>query len=367
MYLLAVFALSAVLFALSLRAKRPEGAAGKTLLSALPEDSFMVATVDMKALRASPLAGPLTSLGLGRLGAGAAIQGASATCGFDPAAKIDELAIALPEAEDTGDFGLAMQGAVGRDELVECAKKVISARGGRPTVAPQGAFTFVDDTTVGAKLALHEGGPFLLARGPWLTKMVATVEKTNPSIEGSPQHLELRRALGPAALVITALLPSKLRDRLKHDMNAELTGANGNQAMAGVLAVKGAGVALVPGVAGGTTELTVELRCETADACTEVKKLVERKRDGWSKDLSFRLLGMGPLIDALAIETHEATLHATTHLPADDARRLLEQVIEMTTPHRRESSAPPLPGAPRPPDEVVPARSPARKEPSPSR
>ena len=304
----------------------------------------MAATVDLRALRASPLAGPLTSLGLGRLAAGAAIQGASATCGFDPAAKIDELAIALPEAEDTGEFGLAMQGAVGRDELVECAKKAISARGGHPTVAPQGAFTFVDDTSMGAKLALHDGGPFLLARGPWLTKMVATVEKKSPSIEENAQHLELRRALGPAAVVVTALLPSKLRDRLKRDMNAELTGANGNQAMAGVLAVKAAGLALVPGVAGGTTELTAELRCETADACTEVKNLVERKRDGWSKDLSFRLLGMGPLIDALAVETHDATLHATTHLPADDARRLLERVIEMTTPHRpaqKEPSPPP--------------------------
>ena len=366
MYLLSVFALSGVLFALSLRGKRPGEAANKTLLSALPEDSFLVATVDMKALRASPLAAPLTSLGVGRLAAGAAISGASAACGFDPAAKIDELAIALPEAEDTGDFGLVMQGAVGRDELVACAQKVILARGGHPTVAPQGAFTFVDDTSVGAKLALHEGGPFLLARGPWLTKMVATVEKKNPSIEESAAHLELRRALGPAAVVLTALLPSKLRDRLRREMNAELTGANGNAAMAGVLAVKAAGVALVPGVVGGTTELTAELRCETGDACTEVKKLVERKRDGWSKDLSFRLLGIGPLIDALAIETHEATLRATTRLPADDARRLIERAIEMTAPRRRPS-APPAPSAPRTPDELVPSRPPVQKEHSPPR
>lgn len=366
MYLLSVFALSGVLFAQSLRGKRPGEAAAKTLLSALPEDSFMAATVDMKALRASPLAAPLTSLGLDRLAAGAAIQGASATCGFDPAAKIDELAIALPEAEDTGDFGLAMQGAVGRDDLVECARKVILARGGHPTVAPQGAFTFVDDTSVAAKLALHEGGPFLLARGPWLTKMVATVEKKSPSIEANALHLELRRALGPAAVVVTALLPAKLRDRLRREMNAELTGAAGNAAMAGVLAVKAAGVALVPGVAGGTTELTAELRCETADACTEVKKLVERKRDGWSKDLTFRLLGIGPLIDALAIETHEATLRATTHLPADDARRLIERAIEMTAPHRR-ASAPPVPASPRTPDEVVPARPSGQKEPAQAR
>lgn len=361
MYLLAVFALSGLLVALSLRGKQPRQGPEKTLLSALPEDSFMAATVDMKALRASPLAVPLTALGFDRLAGGAAIQGASATCGFDPAAKIDELAIVLPEAEDTGDFGLAMQGAVGRDELVECAKKVILARGGRPTVAPQGAFTFVDDTSVGAKLALHEGGPFLLARGPWLTKMVDTVEKKNPSIQENALHLELRRALGPAAVVVTALLPSKLRDRLKREMNAEMTGTNGNAAMAGILAVKAAGVALVPGTAGGTTELTAELRCESADACAEVKKLVERKREGWSKDLSFRLLGVGPLIDALAIDTHEATLHATTHLPADDARRLVEHLIDMTTTRRR-ALAPPAPPAARRPDELVPARPPAQKE-----
>ncbi|MEO6419302.1 MAG: hypothetical protein ABIP39_07860, partial [Polyangiaceae bacterium] len=143
MYLLAVFALSGVLFALSLRGPRSVVGEKKTLLSALPEDSFLAATIDMKALRASPLSAPLTSLGLDRFAGGAGLQGASATCGFDPAAKIDELAIALPEAEDTGDFGLAMQGAASRDELVVCAKKVILARGGHPTVAPQENFTFV--------------------------------------------------------------------------------------------------------------------------------------------------------------------------------------------------------------------------------
>lgn len=361
MYLLSVFALSGVLFALSLRGQHPGGSDKNSLLAALPEDSFLAATVDMKTLRASPLAAPLTSLGLDRLAGGASLQGASATCGFDPAAKIDQLAIALPEAEDTGDFGLAMQGAASRDQLVECAKKVILARGGRPTVAPQGGFTFVDDTSVGAKLALHEGGPFLLARGPWLTKMVDTVEKKSPSIEQSALHSEVRRALGPAAVVITALLPAKLRDRLKREMNAETIGANGNAAMAGILAVKAAGIALVPGVAGGTTELTAELRCETPDACTEVKKLIERKREGWSKDMTFRLLGIGPLIDALAIETHDSALRATTRLPADEARRLLEHVIEMTT-HRR-GPAPAPPAASRAPDEVVPARPPEQKEP----
>ncbi len=362
MYLLSVFALSGVLFALSLRGQRPGGSEKKTLLAALPEDSFLAATVDMKAFRASPLAAPLTSLGLDRLAGGASLQGASATCGFDPAAKIDQLAVALPEAEDTGDFGLAMQGSAARDELVECARKVILARGGHPTVAPQGAFTFVDDTSVGAKLALHEGGPFLLARGPWLTKMVDTVERKSPSIEESTLHAEIRHALGSAAVVVTAVLPNKLRDRLKREMNAETTGANGNAAMAGILAVKAAGVALVPGVAGGTTELTAELRCETPEACIEVKKVIERKREGWSKDLTIRLLGVGPLIDALAIETHDSSLRATTRLPADEARRLIEHVIEMTT--RRRASAPLAPAASRAPDEVVPARPPAQKEPS---
>ncbi|MEO6420963.1 MAG: hypothetical protein ABIP39_16240, partial [Polyangiaceae bacterium] len=213
-----------------------------------------------------------------------------------------------------------------------------------------------------AKLALHEGGPFLLARGPWLTKMVDTVEKKSPSIEKNALHSEVRRALGPAAVVITALLPANLRDRLKREMNAEMTGPSGNAAMAGILAVKAAGIALVPGVAGGTTELSAELRCETPDACLEVKKLIERKREGWSKDMTFRLFGVGPLVDALAIETHDTSLHATTRLPADEARRLLEKVIEMTT-HRRASATPPPAASHTPdraPDEVVPAR----KEPS---
>ena len=43
------------------------------------------------------------------------------------------------------------------------------------------------------------------------------------------------------------------------------------------------------------------LRCEGPAACDEVGKLIARKRDMWSRDFTARLVGLGPLLDTLAV------------------------------------------------------------------
>ncbi len=89
-------------------------------------------------------------------------------------------------------------------------------------------------------------------------------------------------------------------------------------AFAGVLGVGQAGAAITPepaaarpveapGSKTSKTEVDVELRCETARACDEVKTLIERKRLALSGDFGARLIGLGPLIDALTIEVHGAS------------------------------------------------------------
>ena len=64
----------------------------------------------------------------------------------------------------------------------------------------------------GAALAVRDGGPYLVGRGPWLAHMVDVVDGKAPSVASSAGHEALRANLaredgGADAIVVTAILP----------------------------------------------------------------------------------------------------------------------------------------------------------------
>lgn len=323
-------------------------------LDAVPAETFLVATLDVAKLRASPLAAPLTPL-VRRLGA---MAEAPRACGFDPLDRLTSIAVAVPEAEDSGDFGVAMQGDVARDDLAACAQKVVAARGGSAEIVADGAWAFVEDRAAtaslarrleGGRLALHDGGPFLLGRGAWLDAMRQAVEGKHARVATNARHEELRAALGAdgdgngAALAVTALLPASVRDRIRNEMGDEKSGKGVKQpsaAMDGVLGVSAAGVSLA--FDGATTDLRAELRCDTETACREVEELVETKRAAAQKDLGLRLVGIGAVLDALVVERHGAALSARARVPTDDARRVVEALLSARD-DERAASGPAMP------------------------
>ena len=345
-----------VFFGLKKPATRESGARG-----AVPATSFLAISVDVQGLRGSPLLGAI--FGKNRA---FGVDTLTDACGFDPLTRIEELDVAVPEGGEAGDFGVAASGAMTDEELAQCAEKVLASRGSVAVVEKRGGFTRVSDEH-GARLAFHTGGPFLVGRGEWLEAMIDTAERRRASIAENAVHARLRRSLesdGKKSLVVgTAILPQALRDRLKKEMGADATGAEGAEAMAGVLGVSAAGLAVrVLGVASeAILEAELELTCETPDACAEVAKLIERKRVGWSKDLAVRLLGLGPPIDALKVETRGATLTASTHARVDDVSAALNRVLTPRGTGREPRAIPPqnLPKSP-PPDEVL--RPPGRHE-----
>jgi hypothetical protein len=315
---------------------RPRGSAG--LLDSVPRDAWLVATIDVAALRASPLAGPI--LGAGEKTPIPGLGPLLARCGFDPVARLREVVVTSPENGERGDFGVAFSGDFTKDELSRCAENVIRARGGSPAASTRGGFTLVEDTAdaLHGRLAYREGGPFLVGRGPWLDAMIDATERKADRLRAD--HTELRAALtgksgAPPAIVVTALLPAAMRDKLKAELGPEL-GGEGDKAYAGVLAVSAAGVAVSlggPGAnaangAASTTELTAELRCEAASSCEEVKKLIERKRLAFSRDLTVRLIGLGPLLDSLAVDGHGAALTATARASSDELARGIQRIID---------------------------------------
>jgi hypothetical protein len=305
-----------------------------TLLDAVPRDAWLVATLDVAAIRASPFSKVLLAggesppiPGLGSL---------PARCGFDPVARVREVVIASPEGGERGDFGLAFTGDFTREELSRCAERVIRARGGTPATVARGGFTLVEDTSdvMHARLAYREGGPFLVGRGAWLDSMIDAAEGRGERLRS--EHTDLRAALrgksgGPQALVVTALLPASVRDQLKAELGPEV-GAENDEAYAGVLAVSAAGLAV--GLGGrpdpASTEVTAEVRCERASACDEVKKLVERERLTFSRDLALRLIGLGPLLESLSVEARGDVLRVAARASTDELARGVARVLDFT-------------------------------------
>jgi hypothetical protein len=335
----------------ALARSRGQRAGAREVLDAVPGDSWLVVTVDVAALRASPLAKPLLGGGTSEL---AGLGPLPDACGFDPVPRLRTLAVASPEGGERGDFGVVFDGDLTRSELATCAEKIIGARGGRASSSTREGFAVVEDggDAKRTRLAYRDGGPFLVGRGAWLDAMIDAFARKHERVSANAQHAALRAALAGSAakgttsptVVLTALLPKALRERLKAEMGAEV-GSEGDRAYAAVLAVEAAGIALTtgqPGAAGApgpSADLTAELRCETAEACAEVEKLIERKRLDVSKGFAARLLGLSPLLDTLAVQTHGAALEITAHAPAAEVADAIQRLVDLRRPAPTSASA----------------------------
>ncbi len=315
------------------RVRSPAGRRMDPVLAAMPRDAWLVVTVDVAALRQSPVAAPLvksmTSVpGLGSL---------ADACGFDPLARLTELAVCSPEGGERGDFGLAFAGDLGKDELARCADKVIRARGGQPSTSQQAAFTVLEDAAdaTHTRVAYRDGGPFLVGRGAWLDAMMAAAGSKDPGPGGA--HVALREGLSGETrptVLLTALLPAAMRERLK----GEVTDPAQEHEYASVLSVDQAGLAITTGPSGSTTRLAAQLHCETGDACAEVQRLIDKKRMALSRDFGVRLVGLGPLLDSLTLKAEGDSLSAAASAPTDALTKAIERVLAY-----RSRGGPPAP------------------------
>jgi hypothetical protein len=356
------------------------------VLDAMPTDSFLVATLDLEAVRQSPLGSVLDEeRGERLLGTGPLSQ----ACGFSAFQRLREVGLAIPEEGDSGEFGLAARADVSRSELRVCGEKLREAgskEGVAATFEQQGPFTVVAQTrtasgTPGAQgdrqataesggtppaVAIHPSGLILLARGRWLSSMIDATRGGARSAAKHPVHARLRERLTKTAsvarraLIATLVLPKELRERLKREMTAELdpNAPDTAETMRAVLGVGAAGLALAPGASGASSakgqaggprdaELTAELECETEADCRSVEQLILRKRLGWSQNLALRLVGLGPIIDSLTTRVDGAQLSIQARAPADTLARLANEALE---PKRGLPRIAPHIAPPRPPD-----------------
>ncbi len=322
-------------------------------MDAVPDGAFLVVSVDVGKLRA---AGVLEQLGLlNQRG----LDDVTAACGFDPLDRAHELVIAAPEEGEPGEFGLAITVDLDRDQVLDCAKKVLSARGGNPTVHEEDGFSIVEDTSLGVarpRIAVRTGAPLFVGHGPWLRAMMRAYDRQAPRALATSAHVRLRKELDAdkAAISATAILPSSLREKLR----AEVEGGQkqGGPTFGAILQVSEAAVALrVAGDAGGVDGVRAIAQCETAQACETLKDFIVRKQTALSKDWGVKLIGMASLLDAMHIDLHGTELELALDAPAAEIARVANRAWTFTATSPRQiqdAGTAPLRRA----DETIPAR-----------
>ncbi|MBX3260918.1 MAG: hypothetical protein KF782_14630 [Labilithrix sp.] len=361
-------------------------------VDAVPRDSFLVATVDLAELRRSPLYevlfgkdapgggpkpdGPMfgpRALGIGKL---------ADACGFDPLSRVERLAVAVPEEGDKGELGVAASVTVSRAELSTCTENLAGRRGGKVATKETGSFVVVEDSTGAGeaarpRLAYGRGGLLVVGRGAWFDAMLAAADGKRPGVREAEAHVAMRSSLtgrdgwrSPTVLV-SALLPRSLRERLKDEMGAELPaagGEGGQGVMAGVLGVSGVGLALRAG--GRSIDAAVELVCDAEEGCAVVEKLILKKRLEWSKELTLRMVGLGPLLDSIEVKREGARVRVTAGASADALAATIDRLLRLRARSRgldaaRDAppAAPPASTPPGPRGETMPAPRPAPQPP----
>lgn len=363
------------------------GTSGGEPFDAAPRDSFLVATVNLAELRRSPLhdvlfgkdpsgRGPrseVSMLGAKALGIGKLAD----ACGFDPLGRVEQLAVAVPEEGDKGELGMAARVTVTRDELSTCTSNLAGQRGGKVATKDVGSFVVVEDSAgsqeaARPRLAYGRGGLLVVGRGAWFDAMLGAADGKQPGAREAQAHMAMRSSLtsrdgwrSPTVL-ISALLPRSLRDRLKSEMAAEVsadgTAADTSQSiMSGVLGVSGVGLALRAGSSGQSIDVALQLVCDSEDGCAAVEKLILKKRLDWSKELTLRMVGFGPLLDSIEVKRERARIRVTAGAAADALASTIDRVLRLKARSQDGDDSPgharPVAPAPLPPSEKTGQKS----------
>ncbi|NUO53631.1 MAG: hypothetical protein HOV80_32685 [Polyangiaceae bacterium] len=290
----------------------------KSALDAVPAGATLLVTIDLEALRKSPLAAPY-------LAGERSIEGIGKirdACGFDPLASVNQLALAVPEAYDA-DFGVVAVGTVADGPVLDCATKVIAARGGKPVSSSLGSFRTVRDMeapTTG-EIAVRAGGPLLFGGGGFLRAMVDAVDGTLPSAKTEPAHTELRKELaGFESIQATLALSKKQRAVIAE----ELASTPSAPAAIGAVSAVAAGVSLVD----QNAKIKIVLLCDDPPSASALVTLANDARKNAGQSPQAALLGAAPLLERLALEAHGAKVIATLEANVAELDAIVERAMQ---------------------------------------
>ncbi len=304
---------------------RPDGPAPiepreapQSALDAVPAGATLLVTIDLEALRKSPLAAPY-------LAGERSIEGIGKirdACGFDPLASVNQLVLAVPEAYDA-DFGVVAAGTVADGPVLDCATKVIAARGGKPVSSSLGSFRTVRDMdapTTG-EIAVRAGGPILFGGGAFLRAMVDSVDGMLPSVRTEPAHTELRKELaGFESVQATLALSKKQRAVIAQELASTPSAPNA----IGAVSALAVGVSLVE----ESAKIKIVVLCDDGPSASALVTLANDARKNAGQTPQAAVLGAAPLLERLALEAHGAKVIATLEASVTELDTIVERAMQ---------------------------------------
>jgi hypothetical protein len=319
--------------------------APRPAIAAVPKGATAVVTFDLKELRASPLAAPYlagerTIEGLGRI---------RDACGFVPLTMVNELVLAVPEAFDA-EFGMAATGTFGDGPVVDCATKVIGARGGKPVSSSVGSFRTVRDveSPSSGEIAVRPGGPLLFGGGGYLRAMIDAVDGSLAALEGGDPHLALRAELeGHDTITVTIVLSKKQREVVAQELAAA-----GGAAPAPIGAVASAAAGL--SLQGNTTKLRVVVACDDPASAASLLALAEEAKRNAAASKPALLLGAEPLLARLSVEARGPSLIASVDASVEEIETIIDRAMKVRALLEAQRAMP-APDVPPPPSASAPA------------
>ncbi len=290
--------------------------AAPSALDAIPDGAFLVATADLRALRQEPLTASFLSgdrdvAGLGPM---------RTACGFDPLNLVDELAIGIPDSPDD-DFGVVALGRLTAEPIAECARKMITARGGTPVTADLGRFKSVRDAknASSGEIAIGPSGPLLFGGGAYLRAMMAAAEAPAGPARGASAHTGLRKTLINHDTIQATIVLSPAQRKTIAD---ELSKAKG-EAPLGVGYIAGAGLGIR--FAGNEARLLLVLRTDQPDQVAAVTELLAANLGSVAEGPAVRMIGAGEVLRRVQLETQGNDVRASVTVTGAEVADILEK------------------------------------------
>ncbi|MEA2746122.1 MAG: hypothetical protein QOI41_265, partial [Myxococcales bacterium] len=156
-------------------------------LDAIPKATFIAGTLDFAELRRSPVYEVIfgkEAPGADPMRRALGVNALAEACGFDPATRVQRVAVSVPEEGERGEFGVAARVEVSRDELETCTRALADKRGGHAETHDVGSFVVLEDTSAGAqggsatrpRLAYGRGGLLVVGKGTWFDAMLGAAD-----------------------------------------------------------------------------------------------------------------------------------------------------------------------------------------------
>ncbi|MEO7096093.1 MAG: hypothetical protein ABI175_22720 [Polyangiales bacterium] len=286
----------------------------RAVVDVLPRNAAMVIEIDLATLRKSAAGrDALELLVLKPLEA-------KARCAGELLRSLERVGIAIPAgAGFEDDVAIVAMGSWLRaGEVATCAEGVVRDRGGAPSTLKQGTFTLVQDGdgTHGI-LAVRDGGPLVVGRGPWLSAVVDVADGVAKSLRDDPVHDLARRAKTGAFATLTYALPEELRN----DLATKLP--KGAQVLAKVPSLIAA--LRLEDVEGGVLVLEAEAACSGA-VCPELQKLAEGAREMLAHDPRATLLGVKDDLEHATITGEAARVVITLRVKVERLQSIWKQL-----------------------------------------